>query len=448
MAKSKRNTPIVDDTIHEPLVEDLAPELGDNIAGEPKEFSVAVRSLIDTQVAQLDPFLQRANELIAKYSAYGIKDVDDKEGYEQVRVAIGELRTIRTGTKADKISLKAPLKAAMDEIESKAKFIISTVSPLEESLQARKDEIDAIREEIKLKRKQAEESRNFERISQLVRLGATSVDGRLVLEDASFDLHLIREADDDIFQEDILSRFQKIYDRKQEDVLKEQEQKRLEQEELKRQQDELLEQQRKFKEEQETFAKQKAEQDERERKDREKKEAEQKEIVRKRTLERVNKLTAVGMAFSFQDDTYVFRSVSVPVASLHEMTDEDFTVVVTNAESRIADIKAEEARLAEEKRIADQKVADEKKAQEIKEAADLAVKQAEEKRLKDLEDQRVKDVAEAAAKAKALLEASDKEKWAYFLTSISSLVVPSMQSGQYAGKGKNARLLIDQIKKL
>lgn len=387
------------------------------------EVTQTIDQVIKLELAKFDPFEKRIIELREKYKGLTIADINDKEGYENVRVAIGELRSIRTGTEKDKKVIKKPLWDACTTIEEKSKWIISEVSKIEDPMQARKDEIDAEKEKIKQEKKQAQERTFIQRSMQLSNMGVLFDGVNFILEEASYEGVLVREADEEVYNEFILPKFKVIFDRN--------EAIRLEELRVKKEQED------KEKTEREEFAKQQAElkkqQDELDRKN---KEAEQKENLR---LEKEKKEKEDAIQKLFSDrlqklDEVKYNGVQVMYdgkllrnrSEIIEMTDDDFEKFSTFHNNTVA--------IARE-------LADQKRIESLKEKARIELeeenKQAEIK--KQQENQR---------KEEELAKAGDKTKWEDYISKIAAIKQPSFRSGQYRKVALTAQQKIDEVVKL
>ena len=210
-----------------------------------------VEKTIQQEVAKFDPFEARIAELKEKYQGLTIIDAEDKENYELVRVAISELRSIRTGTEKDKKEIKAPFLAACSTIEEKAKWIIAEVKKIEDPLQKRKDEIDEEREKEKAEKKRKQDAALFNRQLQLTKMGAQFDGANFILEGIEVNMALVREVDDETYEAEILPQFKEIFDRNEAVRIAEEEKKKEADRIFKEQQDELQRQQEEMRKRQE-----------------------------------------------------------------------------------------------------------------------------------------------------------------------------------------------------
>jgi DNA repair exonuclease SbcCD ATPase subunit len=107
------------------------------------------------------------------YANLTIKDTSDKEGYEQVRAAIADVRSLRTGIEAKRKELiEFPLKFQR-EVNAEAKRITAELEAIEGPLKDKKAYIDNEAERL---RKEAEERKRaiyMERTNALFNMGCT-----------------------------------------------------------------------------------------------------------------------------------------------------------------------------------------------------------------------------------------------------------------------------------
>lgn len=441
------------------------------IISKPQEKKLSteqtVQKVISGEVAKFDKFETRLNELKEKYKDLTIVDVNDKEGYENVRVAIGDLRSIRTGTDADKKVIKAPFLAACSTIEERSKWIIAEVSKIETPLQKRKDEIDEEKEKIKADKKAKQEAAFAKRLVQLTAMGASFADGmNLVLEDVSYEAVLIRESDDEIYEQVILPKYKSIFDKNEAERIKkqqeEEEKKRKqeeEQEKLKKQQQELQEAQERLKRDQEELQRQKDE-------------AARKELA-ERTNNRVKQIAAIGLQFDGISE-YRYKGAFITLEDVKTFQDDTWNQLINTAEKVVSEIKEKEEREKKEqnerKAIMDARKAKGETRLSLLEAVgcegdamvlgSLSDNEWEElyrdatrayddlKKKKWLEDQQKQQQEEEQKRKDELAQADDKTKWTNLLSQINSISIPEFKTTKYKNAGNSVLEYINHIKKL
>ena len=80
-------------------------------------------------------------ELREKYST--VPDATTRDGYEEIRLGLAELRTLRTGTEKHRKAMTAPFYDIQKQINEKSKAVIAEVAKNEEPLKEAKAEEDA-----------------------------------------------------------------------------------------------------------------------------------------------------------------------------------------------------------------------------------------------------------------------------------------------------------------
>jgi hypothetical protein len=142
----------------------------------------------DIQVVKFDPLkaIEQVKSKVAPYAGLKINGLQDKEGYEKVRIALGECVSTRTG-------FTATCKEARDDANKYSKYVIeqenigvAEIKKVEDALRAEKDKIDAEKEAIKQEKERAELAKAQIKIDALAKVGYTH---------DIFDLRLMDEVD-------------------------------------------------------------------------------------------------------------------------------------------------------------------------------------------------------------------------------------------------------------
>lgn len=373
------------------------------------------------------------------YDDYGeltLKDLNDREGYVLISEARKNVKVTRI--LAEKVCKKGREKA--NEISkawvAKEKELVGKISPLEDKLSVQEKKFEAEQDRIKEEKRRKQEQNLFNRSLELTKMGAQSIDGFLVLEDESVDILVIKDAPDDIYQNDILPPFRVIFDRNEtirienERIAQEQKDKEeAERKELQAKQEAFEKEQAEFKKQQEEFQKQK-----------DAAEADAKRLKfaqdEKRWHDRLSELKEIGwngkFAFSNLDNS------GYPIFTyneLIELSEEEFVFrrdeynksvhdeLNKREQKRLADI-AEKERIAAEKAVEDerQRVALQKQKDE---------EESERKRIEEQE---------------RLDKANDSQKWVFFTESLNELKFPTMKSKKYREWIATAKDMIDSIK--
>lgn len=358
-----------------------------------------------------------------KYLSLTINGQEDRDGYKAVVEARKDCKSWRV--LAQKICKEGREDAVREQKAwvSKEREIIDKIKEVEDPLQKMEDEYEAEKARAKAEEKAKYDRQGALRTAELTKLGATFNGSMFFLEDVSHELAVIRESDEDIYQEMIVPHYRAIFDRREAEKAEEV---RLQQEkeaEMARQKEEFERQQADLKRQQEEL-RQAQELAEKERQDRERREAEaQKAKEDSICADRVKKLGPV-----FWDGTKAiakFSSETVATrAELVEWSEDQFG---RTAESFRREVAAHELNEAE------------KRKKEIEEKARIAAEEV-------LKEER-RRAAEAEATKQAELErAKDKTKWEEVVKYLNETPVYEMRSGQYRAKMKEVTDFIAKIK--
>lgn len=360
-------------------------------------------------LAHLAEFKQQITELKESYKDLTIDGIDDKDGYERVRLAIGTLRTKRTTADSERKAMGKPyrdtisfINNAYDEVEA----LIKDGPGGELELKKMKDTVDDIIEQKKEEKRQAEEKKINDRINELLKNGMV-FDGEyysiksdeLGISETSIGVVDIRTMSDDLFKNLLQlvidkngkitaekERLAEIARKKKEE---EDEQARIakekfdqEQKELKEKQDKLDREQREFAEKQKKFeAEQKAAEQER-----------INGIIRHRGAV----LTGMKLVYNPQNESYDYlgEPMVTDATAIHEFSDTDWLNLIETLKNTI------------------------KKKDE--DAAEFVRKQQEE----EAERERQKEIERLAG-------LSDKEKLREYTNALLSVPVPELKSRAY-----------------
>lgn len=125
-------------------------------------------------LAHLNELVAEITNLKESYKDLTIAGVEDKDGYEKVRAAIGVLRPKRTGLEAERKSVVKPYNDTVKLINGEYEKITSLIQDGpggETELKAKKEAIDEIIEKEKEEKRQAEEKKINDRINELISKG-------------------------------------------------------------------------------------------------------------------------------------------------------------------------------------------------------------------------------------------------------------------------------------
>lgn len=369
-----------------------------------------------------------------KYGGMQLSSITDKEGYANIKEARKEVRKI--GILAEKLC-----KEGRDEANKirglwidKEKEVLAKIAEVQDPLDAEIKKYDDEQARLEAEEIQRQEERFMSRQTQLLKMGAVYANGCFNLGSISYESNMIKEADEEIFTDTILSKYRAVYEKIETARVEEEKKKEAEAIELKRQQDEFAEKQRLFNEQQEQFKKQQEELQ------KQKDEATRQENEKKETALKAKcvRLENLGMMHRFQSGTYEYSDITVAKSELVGMDDSTFEGFMQGLTQRVEAKKQELIKEQEEKRAHEIEAAKQKAIREEQERA------AEEKRQAEIKAQQeeVKRIEDAA-------KASDKEKWEAFIQVIGQLLPPTtMKSGIYKSKSSQAVQKLNEIKAL
>jgi hypothetical protein len=407
---------------------------------EAEEIPVAkeLQKSINQEIKRFDPFEKRLNEMKEKYSVLTIVDINDRDGYEDVRTAIGELRSVRTGTAKDKAIIKKPFLEACAAIEEKSKWIISEVEKIETPLQNRKDEIDAEKEKIKQERLAKEAERLKVRTAALIKMGVVFDGVGYTLGDVSFDLDVIRESEDDLYERKIFPRYKEVFDkneeirldneRKQQEILAEEQRKK----------DELIKREEQIRAHEEKIRQQQQAEIEKENAEKIRLHKIEEEKRNAEITERCGQLTLLGLKFDFNDNYYKGFDCAVHTLDISGYDKQKWAEMIQKMIPHIEKVKKE----IQDNELKEQ----ERKAEELRlKTIEEEKQRAERQRLADEEQKRLDEIK----RQEQIDKSADTEQWAEFLKNLNALKVPTtMKSGHYRAKARAAKEAIEGLNEL
>ena len=403
-----------------------------------------LEQVISKELVKNNVTKQVINALKRKYGSLKLKSLEDKEGYLEIKAARKEVRKLGILTenlcKAGREDANKIQKLWISKEKEVLGMINEVQDPLDEEIKKYEEEQSRKEQE----ERERQEQQFMKRQTTLLKMEAVYEGNSFSLGSVSYDINNIKEADEEIWEETILPKFKREFE-KIESVRAEEERKRQEEadklrkekEDFERQQQEFKEQQEQLRKQQEELQRQKDEADKREREQKEKEAAEVREKQDAQNKSRMQQVMALGLQYSLEYKSFIFGDVAVAEVDIihysQEKWDEMILQITPTIQKQKEDIaKREEERIEQEK----QKAADEaakKERDRIEEEnrqAELRRKQEEERK------------AEEAAKA------SDKDKWAAFVDAISAIQVPEFKSSVYKGKLVLAKEKIEELRSL
>lgn len=327
---------------------------------------------IETALVKANVTDQVILKLEETFGGMKLKSLDDKEGYIDIKDARREVRKV--GILTEKITKKGREDAVRVQRLwlDKEKEILGKIAKVQDPLDA---EIKKFEDE--LERKEQEEQRkkdeqNIKRQAQLSKYGAVYSNGNFELKHISYESELIKNSDEEMWNEVILPKYKKVYDEIESERVAEETKRKEESDRLKAEQEKFAEEQRKFKEQQDLFRQQQEQlqrqKDEQERKENEIKLQKQREIDaanEKKWRDRLGKLNDIGwdgyFAFAKWNRERIFT-----LDELINLPDDIFNqrgaAYINSLALRNKDLEEKRlAKIEEDKKAAIQKALDDKK---------------------------------------------------------------------------------------
>jgi len=384
------------------------------------------------------------NALIEKYSGMKLKSVDDKEGYAEIKEARKEVRKIGILVeKCCKLGREDAIKVQKLWL-AKEKQVLEKIDKVQVPLDA---EIKKYEDEVARKEQEErdrQEQKYMARQTTLLKMEAIYENNSFTLGNVSYEVNNIREADDEIWEETMLPKYRREWE-KIEAVRAEEERKkeeaaaklREEQEKLEKEKAELARQQAEMQKQMEEMNRLRLEKERLEQAQKEREAATLREKHEAQNKARMQQVMALGLIYSGQYESFVFEDVNVANVDIVTMGQSAWDKMITDITPVIADRKAAAAKREEEKRLAEIEEAKQKAIREEQERVEREKKEAEAKRIE--EEKQRQEMAD---------KASDKEKWATTVQQIVAVSIPDFKSPIYSGKKKQLLTLLEQIKSL
>jgi len=401
---------------------------------EPEVEELPLEKVIDTALIKHNVTDAVIASLKEKYSGMKLKSLDDKESYLEIKKSRQEVR--RVGILTEKICKHGRQSAI--EIQkmwlNKEKDILGKIAEVEDPLNAEIKRFDDELERKETEEKNKREELYINRQAQLSKMGAVYNNGSFELNHISYEVSLIKESDNQMWEEIILPKYKKVYEEIEAVKVQEENKRKEELEKQKKEREEFELKQAEFKKQQEAFAqkeaelqKQKDEADRKERLAQEQKDSEER-IKKGQIIDtRINQLRGLGMSFNHIYTAYTFEDINIDMATeVNLLNDEEWSALIEKITPVIAQRKEESA-----KRIFE--TAEKQKQADIQKA---------------LEDERIKRQQEEQKKAEELAVASDKSKWLHFTSQLSAIQIPEFKSNVYKKRLQIAKDKIEEIQEL
>lgn len=225
-----------------------------------------------------------------RFMGLKIADINDKETYLIVKEGRKECKSIRVIASKICKKLREDAVAIQKASVAKEKYVTGSIAEIEDALQEQEDWYESEVAKEKEARKRKQEEQLIVRQQTLTNMGALYSDGNFTLGEVSFELSLIKESENDIWEETILPKFKEEYEKVQAEYIEQQRKEQEKADELKRQQEELEQRQKELEEKESELKKEAERQADEYRKARE-----------KRELARTEQLLTLGLKFDFVD---------------------------------------------------------------------------------------------------------------------------------------------------
>lgn len=265
------------------------------------------------------------------YGALVIKDENDKDGYNQVKKAWGEVRTKRTSLEKKGLELRNQFKVITTAISKEEDRLVTLITPLEEDLYGKWKKIDDAKEQAKKAQEEEEGRQLMARIEELQTLGMKFRDGFYQIGDTiTADVATLRAMPADMFEKlktavkNKAAELQKIADDEAEKKRQAEAEQERQRQELKKQQDELAEQQRQL-------------------------QAQKDEMAKQLRDMRLIKLQSLGMDLVGKD-VLQWDAIRLYIAPLIDMTADEFNRTVDITAEQIKELKNKRAQEEEDRK--------------------------------------------------------------------------------------------------
>lgn len=398
-------------------------------------MELSLEKVIESKLVQNNVTEQVLAALKDKYGKMKLAALDDKESYLELKAAAKECAKVRTLTvKLCKEGREEAVKTQKLWI-AKEKEIVGEVDVVESALDAEIAKYDN-----EVKRKEQEEIKRQEeayinRQATLNKMGARYEAGSFVLGEASFEADLVKGMDNEIWENDVVPKFQAEYEKIEAVRVAEEKAKAEREEEMRAEQEKLRKEQEAFRLQQEQF---KQQQEEAARKENERIAEEKRlkaEADNNRWRSRLALLDEAGWNGQFAFPRLGDNEAKIfTYDELVELSDETFTLRMKEYNQSTAVLKKEIADKAEQKRVAD-----------IEEAKQKAIIDEQNKQKKLQEEAEEKKRQDELKKQQELEAANDKTKWDEVIKYLKNCPKFEMRSGQYRKKNQIYTEKIEEI---
>lgn len=412
-------------------------------------------------------------ELKKKYGGMQLKSLTDKQGFLEIKDARNAVRKV--GILTEKLC-----KLGRDEANKirtmwidKEKEVLGKIAEVQDPLDAEIKKFEDEEARLQELEFQRQEEQFMKRQTTLLKMEAKYEGSSFSLGSVSYDIQNIKEADEEIWTDTILPKFQREFAKVEEEKALLEKQKKEEQEKLIAEQQELLRQQNELKQAQEEMRLQKEalekQQNEANRLQQEEQNRRTQEALEKRnaiTNARVEQLINLGLTYSPQYSAYVFKDVNIDVMTeLKLWNEQEWNEAIEKITPVIEQRKKEAEEKLQKELVGKSRFEALKTIGLIKEETAIGLSELSEQEWEVLAEKykgEVKAAQEAQWKHQQEIEAenkrklqeeesakaSDKDKWATLINALSSIAMPEFKSSIYKGKVNQLVAKINEIKSL
>lgn len=270
-----------------------------------------------------------------RYLPLKIAGLEDKETYLLVKEGRKECKSLRVMAKKICTNGREEATAIQKAWIAKEKEVTGRIAEVEDYLEAQEKEYEAGIAAEKEARKRKQEEQLILRQQKLTAMGALYSDGKFTLGEVSFELSVIKESEDDIWDESILPKFYEEYNKIELDRIAEERKKQEQEAELKRQQEELELERKRLKDESDRLQAEK-----------ERQEAEAREKKAAQLKSRRDQLAALGFTYNGING-YGYYEYLILHCDVEEHGAANWDGLIDEAKKYVAEREKEEA---EEKR--------------------------------------------------------------------------------------------------
>lgn len=366
------------------------------------------------------------NGLKERYGTLKLNSVDDKETYLEIKEAHREVR--KWYNLAVNICKKGRESAIQEQKLwiAKEKEVCSKIDEVANPLKLEIEKFDAEEKRKEDEEKQRKENIFISRQAEITKMGALydTSNNCFVLGDVSFEISMIKESDEETYNEIVLPKYKAAFElleakRIEEERIKKEaeENQRKEAEELRLKEEQLRKEKEELQRQADELRKMKEELERKEKEEEVRKQMEEQQRLQKLFVHRSAILSGLGMKFNGQD--FLFEDVNVNMVEIKTLDESAWVKLITEITPVIEQRKKE----AEEKETARKKL-------------EWENQQVELRRLEEIKMQ------------EELEKASDKEKWESLLEQLSKVNIPTFKSRHFINKATIVSEKLEEIKHL